>query len=474
MTKFIENKTYEEIAVGDSASISRVLTKGDIQIFAIMSGDVNPAHLDEEYASSDLFKKVIAHGMWGGALISTVLGTTLPGPGTIYLENNLQFKRPVTLGDEVTFTVKVAEKIDDKKIIIFNCICTNQVGKEVITGTAKVIAPSEKIKREIIKLPTLELVEDKVEPAYQHFLQICRKFPPLKTAVVHPMGIEYVIAALSAAQDGIIEPIFIAPKEKFMNLIEEAGLDISSFQFIASEHSHDSAEKAVDLVKQGLADAIMKAKLHTDELLGPVVAKENNLRTERRMSHSLFAISPNYHKPLLITDVAININPDLNAKKDIVQNSIDLFISLYGRAPKVAILAAVETISEKMQATLDAAALCKMAERGQIIGGIVDGPLAFDNAISQEAAEIKNIVSQVAGDADILVVPNIEAGNMIYKELHYLAKVESAGIVLGAKIPIMLLSRSDRSPMSVKMSCVISSLYHYNKDLIMKSASNKE
>ena len=340
----------------------------------------------------------------------------------------------------------------------------------MICGSAKVIAPSEKVKRKVMTLPTIELVEDKLGPAYGNFLQSSSKFPPLKTAIVHPMGVEYVIAALAAASDGVIDPIFIAPAEKFLALVAEAGLDIAKYKFVASTHSHDSVEKAIELVKKGEADAIMKAKIHTDELLGPIVAKENNLRTERRMSHILFSIVSNYHKPLLITDVAVNINPDLSTKKDIIQNAIDLFIALYGRSPKVAILAAVETVSEKMRATLDAAALCKMAERGQIVGGIVDGPLAFDNAISRESAELKNIVSQVAGDADILVVPNIEAGNILYKELHYFANVESGGVVLGAAIPIILLSRSDCSPMSVKLSCVIASLYQNSKGLLAKAA----
>ena len=268
---------------------------------------------------------------------------------------------------------------------------------------------------------------------------------PLKTAVVHPVDVYSLTGAIASAKEGLIDPILIGPRAKIEAIAKQEGIDLSSYTIIATEHSYAAAETAVQMAREGKVEALMKGKLHTDELMEAVVAKENGLRTGRRMSHVFILDVLNYPKLLFLTDAALNIQPTLMEKKDIVQNAIDLFRILGFGTPKVAILAAVETVTETMPSTLEAAALCKMADRGQITGGILDGPLAFDNAVSKESADIKGIVSQVAGDADILVVPDIESGNMLYKESRFLTGCDGAGIVMGAKVPIILTSRAGNS-----------------------------
>ena len=241
----------------------------------------------------------------------------------------------------------------------------------------------------------------------------------------------------------MIEPILVAPLERIRNAAEEAHLDVSGFELVESAHSHDSAAKAVGLVTAGRVEALMKGSLHTDELMGAVVAREGGIRTERRISHCFIMDVPGHPEPLIITDAAVNIAPDLDAKVDIIQNAIDLAHAMGAPEVRVAILSAMETVTAKVPSTIEAAALCKMAERGQITGALLDGPLALDNAISPEAAAIKKIVSPVAGRANVLVVPDLEAGNMLAKSLSFLAGADAAGIVLGARVPIILTSRAD-------------------------------
>ena len=438
--EYIENRTFEEIQIGDSAHLERRLTMADIKLFAVMSGDVNPAHVDEDYANSSHFHEVIAHGLWGGSLISTVLGTQLPGPGTIYLKQSLNFRQPVGLGDLVTVTVTVKEKDADKNRLTLDCHCANQQGETVISGVAEVLAPTEKVKRPRWALPEVYLSE---RLHLHRLMEAAQQYQPVRTAVVHPVDKTSLTGAVAAAGQGLIIPILIGPEHKIRAVAEAEQLDISSFTLIATEHSHAAAEKAVALARAGEVDALMKGSLHTDELLGAVVAKDTGLRTERRISHVFAFDVPTYAQPLFITDAAININPTLEQKRDIVQNAIDLAHALAIDQPKVAVLSAVETVSSGIQSTLDAAALCKMADRGQITGGRIDGPLAFDNAVSAEAAAIKGIVSPVAGQADILVVPDLVSGNMLAKQLEYLGGAEGAGIVLGACVPIILTSRAD-------------------------------
>ena len=278
---------------------------------------------------------------------------------------------------------------------------------------------------------------------YEALLVRCRGLDPVPTAVVHPCEATALAGAVEAGEKGLIVPILVGPAAKIREVAAAHRLPIGHLQIVDTPHSHAAAARAVELVREGSAELLMKGSLHSDELMGAVLAKETGLRTARRISHAFIMDVPAYHKAMIVTDAAINIAPTLEDKVDICQNAIDLAVSLGVKRPKVAILAAVETVNSKMQATLDAAALCKMAERGQITGGLLDGPLAFDNAISIEAARIKGLESEVAGDPDILLVPDLESGNMLAKQLSFLANADSAGLVLGARVPIILTSRAD-------------------------------
>jgi phosphate acetyltransferase len=278
---------------------------------------------------------------------------------------------------------------------------------------------------------------------YEQLLVKCKDLEPILTAVAHPCEESALAGAIEAGELGLITPILVGPAAKIHEIAKAARIDLGDVQIIDAPHSHAAASKAVELVRQGKAELLMKGSLHTDELLGAVVARETGLRTGRRISHVFIMDVPTYHKVLIVTDAAISIAPTLEDKVDICQNAIDLAMVLDLDQPKVAILAAVETVTSKMPATIDAAALCKMAERGQIKGGLLDGPLAFDNAISKKAAGIKGIRSDVAGDPDILLVPDLEAGNILAKQLSFLANADSAGLVLGARVPIILTSRAD-------------------------------
>jgi phosphate acetyltransferase len=292
---------------------------------------------------------------------------------------------------------------------------------------------------------------------YELLLDRCEKLEAVPTAVVHPCEATALTGAIEAAEKGLIVPILIGPRGKIEATAKSVGIDLRPFEIVDAPHSQASAVKAVELLRQAKAELLMKGSLHTDELMAAVVSREGGLRTGRRISHVFVMDVPTYHKVLIVTDGAINIAPTLEDKVDICQNAIDLAISLGRQKPKVAILAAVETVTSKMPATIDAAALCKMAERGQITGGILDGPLAFDNAISKVAAETKHIHSEVAGDPDILVAPDLEAGNILAKQLSFLANADSAGLVLGARVPIILTSRAD-SVRSRIASCAVAML----------------
>jgi phosphate acetyltransferase len=278
---------------------------------------------------------------------------------------------------------------------------------------------------------------------YPALIEACAELEPVTTAVAHPCDESSLRAAVEAADADLIRPILVGPQARIRAVAEQCGLDIAAFRLVDTPHSHAAAAKAVEIVRAGEAETLMKGSLHTDELMAEVVRKDGGLRTERRISHVFIMDVPTYAKPLAVTDAAINIFPDLETKVDIVQNAIEMAHALGRELPKVAILSAVETVTPKIPSTIDAAALCKMAERGQITGALIDGPLAFDNAISKEAAAIKGIRSEVAGDADILVVPDLEAGNMLAKQLSFLANADAAGIVLGARVPIILTSRAD-------------------------------
>ena len=436
----IENRTFDEISIGETASLTRTLTTDDIQLFAAVSGDVNPAHVDPAYAETDMFHRVIAHGMWGAGLISAILGTELPGPGAIYLGQSLRFTRPVGVGDTITASVTVIEKRLEHHIVVLDCRCVNQQGETVITGQAEVKAPTEKVSRPRVTLPEVRVIR---HDRFRRLVEMARAGEPLVTAIAHPCSPDAIAAAVEAAEAGFIAPILIGPRGRIEAAAKEANADISPFTLIDVPHSHAAAAGAVARVRSGKARLLMKGSLHTDELMAAVVSTTAGLRTERRISHAYLMDVPGYPRPLIITDAAINIEPTLDDKADILRNAIDLAHVIGIDLPKVALLAAVETVNPRMRTTMEAAALCKMADRGQITGALLDGPLAFDNAISEAAAKEKGIVSPVAGQADILIVPDLEAGNMVAKQLTFLAGADAAGVVLGARAPIILTSRAD-------------------------------
>jgi phosphate acetyltransferase len=305
---------------------------------------------------------------------------------------------------------------------------------------------------------------------YEQLLARCKSLEPITTAVAHPCEETALHGALEAGTKGLITPILVGPVAKINEVAKAAGLDLGRARVVDVPHSHAAAAKAVELVRQGQAELLMKGSLHTDELLGAVVARETGLRTGRRISHVFIMDVPTYHKVLVVTDAAINIAPTLEEKVDICQNAIDLVVALGVQRPKVAILAAVETVTSKMPSTIDAAALCKMADRKQITGAILDGPLAFDNAISRDAAQIKGIASDVAGDPDILLVPDLEAGNILAKQLSFLANADSAGLVLGARVPIILTSRAD-SVRSKIASCAVAMIAAHRRRQSLPAAS---
>jgi len=297
---------------------------------------------------------------------------------------------------------------------------------------------------------------------YNRLIAAAKNVPPLATAVAHPCDETSLRGALEAAEAGLISPILVGPKNKIEGVAQTSSLDLAEAEIVDAPHSHAAAEKAVELVRTGKAELLMKGSLHTDELLAEVVKRETGIRTGRRISHVFVMDVPGHPHTLFITDAAVNIAPDLDAKRDIIQNAIDLFAGLGLGVPKVAILSAVETVTTSIPSTIEAAALCKMSDRGQITGGELDGPLAFDNAISPEAARIKGIKSPVAGQAQILVVPDLEAGNMLAKNLSFLSRADAAGIVLGARVPIILTSRADNI-MTRMASCAVATLFRQSQ-----------
>jgi phosphotransacetylase len=305
---------------------------------------------------------------------------------------------------------------------------------------------------------TTETSERRGTGKYEALLARCKDRKAVATAVAHPCDDASLGAVVEAARAGIITPILVGPADKIRRTAKESDLDIAPYEIVDAPHSHAAAAGAVELVRLGRAELLMKGSLHTDELMSEVVKRETGLRTARRISHVFVMDVPTYHKVFAITDAAINIFPSLEDKVDILQNAIDFFVALGQKRPKVAILSAVETINPKIPSTIEAAALCKMADRGQIRDAILDGPLAFDNAISAEAAQIKRIESSVAGDPDIMLVPDLEAGNMLVKTLTFLSRADGAAVVLGARVPIILTSRADNKRTRMA-SCAVAALY---------------
>ncbi len=452
----VHNRTFDELALGDSASIERTLSAQDIELLTSFAGD---APSTSRVAEEDL--ALVGHGL-GGALIAAVLGTRLPGPGATYLSQSLQFHGPVGVGDRLRVSVTVCARDEATQHVTLACTGVNQHGSTVISGEALVLAPSSAIERPRATLPDVRMrLGGDQSP---RLLDVVRPLGSLCVAVVHPCDALSLSGALDARAAGLIEPVLVGPRARILAAAQESQLDITGIPIEDTPHSHAAAARAVELVLEGRVQALMKGSLHTDELMGAVVAAQGGLRTKRRVSHCYLMQTPAYPRPFIITDAAINIAPTLADKADIVRNAIDLAHAIGVAEPRVAILAAVETVNAAMPATLDAAALCKMADRGQITGALLDGPLAFDNAVSIAAARTKGIVSEVAGRADILVVPDLESGNMLAKQLEFLGDAATAGIVLGARVPIVLTSRADARDTRLA-SCAVAVLlaHHYQK-----------
>lgn len=459
----LQNRVFDDISVGETATIERTLTVEDIQLFAALSGDINPTHVDPQFAATTQNEGIVAHSMWSGALVSAVLGTKLPGPGTVYKSQTLQFESPIKAGDLLRTTVTVTGKDPATHTVQLDCRCTNQHEKLVAQGQAVVVAPRERVSWDRGALPDLRTsTSTSSGNGLQHLLQQAKGLAAIDVAVVHPCDTVSLTAALDARDAGLINPVLVAPREKLFAAAKDAGVTLDNTPIVDVPHSHAAAAKAVELACQGKVEALMKGSLHTDELMGAVVSSAGGLRTKRRVSHCFLLQTSHYPRPFIVTDAAINLAPNLEQKADIVRNAIDLAHVLGVATPRVAILAAVETVTPGMPATLDAAALCKMADRGQISGGVLDGPLAFDNSVSVAAAALKGIKSDVAGQADILVVPDLESGNMLAKQLIYMGDAASAGIVLGARVPIVLTSRADSRESRIS-SCAIAVLlaHHY-------------
>ena len=341
----------------------------------------------------------------------------------------------------------MAELIEGKNRVRLTTTARNQRGEVVLSGEALVLAPVEQVTWVPGDLPEAVVLP---KGRWQGFVEEARALPPVRAAVVHPCSKSAILGAIEVRDEGLLDPILIGPGAKIRAAAAEAGVSLDGFRIEETEHSHAAAARAVELAACGNVQVLVKGSLHSDELLAAVVSKSGGLRTERRISHVYAMDVPAYRKPVIVTDAAINIAPTLEHKRDICQNAVDLMRLLGRDQPKVAVLAAVETVNATMPATLDAAALTVMAARGQITGALVDGPLAFDNAISPEAVATKGIVSQVAGEADILLVPDLEAGNMLAKQLIYFAGATAAGLVLGARVPIVLTSRAD--PLSARIA----------------------
>ncbi len=434
--EYLENRTFDEINIGDSASLNRTLTEKDIQVFAIMSGDINPAHVDAEYAQSDMFKKIIAHGMWGGALISTVLGTELPGPGTIYIGQTLRFKKPVAIGDTLKVTVAALEKKPEKKRIIFSCECRNQKDEVVLEGQAEVIAPDKKIRRPKVVMPEISL--RRIKSLFTPYIEKAKQHGALHAGVIYPVHEKILQAVQDAEQEGLIKPVLIGPKERIVQVAQSAQVDIRKYEIVDCENSHSAIQKAVQLARNDEVGLLIRGAAVREDLLHALRKHDKGILTDRVLSYAAVLDVPTYAKALILTDTHINFDPGLDVKRGITQNAIDFARALGIAEPRVAILAGVDNISQNMRSTVDAAALCKMAERGQIKGAIVDGPLTFDNVVSVEVAKAKGIASPVIGEADILVVPNVETGAILSKQLEYLAESRNAGLLLGGRVPVLM------------------------------------
>ena len=451
---FIESKTYDEIAIGDTAATEHVLTTDDAMAFASISG-FNSVLNSEELIERAGGIPPTGPNMWCASLVSGLFSMNIPGPGCTLTNISLDFHNRIHVGDRILVKVRAIGKDDSTRKVTFDCEAKNGSGASIFTGTAQLLAPPTKLRWSALPVPQL-IVHDPYRN-YHGMIARATARPAVRTAIVWPCDPVSLGGAIQAFKDKLIVPVLVGCEKTIRGLAETLQLDLSALQIVDVAESRNAAVQAVELARTNKVQMLMKGSLHTDELMRAVVSKEGGMRTGRRISHVFALDVPTYHKTLFVTDAAINIQPDLETKISILQNAIDMMITLEVVNPKVAILSAVESVNPAIPSTLDAAALCKMVDRGQITGAIVDGPLAFDNAISSDAAKIKKISSPVSGDVDLLMVPNLEAGNILFKQLQYLAGALAAGVVVGAKVPIVLTSRAD-GELARMASCALGAL----------------
>lgn len=453
----IENKTFDELSVGDTAELRRLCTQDDLLVFANMSGNHNPMHVYDADGDADGLTEAVVPGAFVSSVVSAVLGNLLPGAGTLYRSQSFVFHNRAHAGEELVAKVTVTEKREkDFTVFLATEVTRTKDGATILSGVAEVEAPRRKIEYSSHDLPGL------IVQRHRHFeklLSRTKPFPKLNTAVVCPEDENSLGGAMLSFQKGLIQPIFLGNESKIRKVAEGLDVELHGISIIDCEPGFVASQKAVELINAGRAQALMKGHLHTDDLLRPILDKKNGLTIGRRLTHVFVMDVPGLDHLLLVSDAAINISPDLKTKMDIVQNAIDLAISIGIEEPKVGVLSAVETVNLDIPSSIDAALLSKMADRGQITGGLVDGPLAMDNAVDLSAARTKNIKSEVAGLAEILVVPNLDSGNMLAKQLAYISHAEAAGLVLGARVPIILNSRAD-DDMARLASCAVAVLHH--------------
>ncbi|MFW6413421.1 MAG: bifunctional enoyl-CoA hydratase/phosphate acetyltransferase [Oceanicaulis sp.] len=443
---------YDDIAIGDRAEARRRVTANDLVFYSHSSGDLNPLHLPEIDGDGDGRPEAIAPAAYLFGLLSALIGRELPGPGTREIAWRTKAGAPLRLGETAGVSIEVIGK--DGGAITLQGRVDGPAGR-ALDAEIEVAPPSEPRAFEDYALPDLLV---RRHPHFDRLLKACDQIDAARAAVVCPESEDALAGALMAADRGLIEPVLVGRRDAIEAAAEAAGRDLSGLRLVEAADPKSAAETAARLIANGEADSIMKGHLHTDTLLRAILSRSAGLRGDRRVSHVFVMDVPGMDRLLFVTDAAVNIAPDLQAKADIVQNAIDLACALGVAQPKAAILSAVETINPALASTLDAAALAKMADRGQIRRGLVDGPLAMDNAVDPGAAKIKGLTGAVAGRADILVAPDLEAGNMLAKELSFVSRARSAGVVIGAKAPVILTSRAD-DEFSRLMSCAVAALH---------------
>ncbi len=454
------NHLFDDISVGQTAEIRRRVNETDLIVFAHASGNRNPLTLPDSDGDGDGQPEAVVPNAWAASLFSAVFGMILPGAGSELLAQEISFLAHAQVGDTLTVRVEVTAK-DAPSHVFFALSLINGAGETLATGTATVKPPSVRMERPTSDLPGL-LVSG--HALFDRLMAACEDLPPMRTAIVCPEKADPMAAAIAATKAGLIEPVLIGNRQRIEQAAAEVDVTLEGREVIdTGDDPHDAAVCAARMAGAGEVQAISKGHLHTDELLSAVLDRSHGLRTGRRLSHVFVLEVPGRDSLTLISDAAINIAPDLQTKVDITQNAIDLAHALGMPEPKVGILSAVETVVPAIPSTLDAAVLSKMADRGQIKGGLVDGPLAIDNAVDVEAARTKGIRSLVAGRADVLICPNLEAGNMLAKELIYIAHANAAGLCMGAKVPIMLTSRADDARARI-ISCALAVLSQHYKE----------